>query len=391
MATLDMAGEPQPFFHDFLGMTPNGDSAQQQSEIVDFRIRNGSRHASACAQPDMEGETSVKSSSMAINGCFENSVCSAPARLSGGPSLGFADPSCSSRDSERLSAGKSRDEILSHGNKSAFRRPETDSKSAGKKRDSSPSHSADLMEHRIQVDRTETTRSPKMSRFEAKEDRGPVLKQHNVDDFHLDRQLPKPAFSCPSLLQQSVSKPDVTVSKRWESPSLYGPSRLGKLGGYDEKISCTATADNAIVASPFARPAADEGSRTGLQGPGIANLVNNGPRTTACRSTGAPGLSGSRSKLWSHSTGSDPLLPPSRKIGPSASSQLTIFYGGHAHVFDDVSPEKADAIIGLAGSSGRSWSTTYSPQTRSSLQPSANAALAGPSTTQRTLRSLQES
>ncbi|GLJ43268.1 hypothetical protein SUGI_0898360 [Cryptomeria japonica] len=375
-------------------MTPNGDASKQQQEIAGFRIRNGSRHASAYAQPDLEGETSVKSSSRAIiDICAENSVCSAPARLTGGPSLAFADPSCSSRDSERLLVDKSRSGILSHGNKSAFRRPETDSKSAGKKRDSPPSTSANTIEqHTIQmtVDRTETTRSPKMAKFESKEDRVPNLKQHNVDDFHLAMQPPKPALSCPSLLQPSSSKPDVTVSKRWETSSLYGPSRLGRLGGYDEKISCTPAADNATVPS-FAQPAADEGSRTGLQGSGIANLVSNGPWTNTCKSTGAPGLSGSRSKPWSKSAGSDSVLPPSRQIGASASSQLTIFYGGQAHVFDDVSPEKADAIIGLAGSSGRSWSTTYSSQTRSSLQPSATVPFAGPSTNQRTLRSLQES
>jgi len=47
---------------------------------------------------------------------------------------------------------------------------------------------------------------------------------------------------------------------------------------------------------------------------------------------------------------------------------LTIFYAGQAHVFDDIHPNKADAILALAGSNGRSWSTTYSPRPRSTLQ-----------------------
>uniref|UniRef100_A0A0D6QZE9 Tify domain-containing protein n=1 Tax=Araucaria cunninghamii TaxID=56994 RepID=A0A0D6QZE9_ARACU len=389
MTTIDMAGDAQPFFHDFLGMAPNGEAKQkQQPEISGFCFRNGSRHASGY---EVDGETSVKSSP-AMLGCPENSVCSAPARLNGGPSpLGFADPSCSSRESERLYLGKSRG-IQSHGTKSAFHRPDADGKSVGKKRDGQISNGVDLLEdHRLHMtlDRTETTRTPKMAKFEAREDRGG--KQRDVDDLHLAMQPPKPASSCPTLVQPSVSKPDSIPSKRWESQSLYGPSRLSKLGGYDEKISCTATADNGTMPSPFARPAADEGSRTGLQGSSIANLINNGAWTTTCKTTGVPVVSGSRSKIWSQGAGSDPLLPPSRQIGAPASSQLTIFYGGQAHVFDDVSSEKADEIIGLAGSSGRSWSTTYSPQTRSSLQPSAAAPFAGPSTTQHTSRSLQES
>nr|GMD53151.1 protein TIFY 8 [Ipomoea batatas]GMD53152.1 protein TIFY 8 [Ipomoea batatas] len=48
---------------------------------------------------------------------------------------------------------------------------------------------------------------------------------------------------------------------------------------------------------------------------------------------------------------------------------MTIFYGGQAHVFDDVQPNKADIIMALAGSNGGSWSTTYAP--KSAPRPSS--------------------
>lgn len=354
MATIEMAGEAQPLFHDFLGMSPPG----------------GREAKSYGAQTEIIGEASVKSSS-ALNGCNEGSVCSAPARFSG--PLCAADPGCSSRETEKLSLRKSRT-LQSHGNKSAFHRLDIDSGPVGKKRESPQLSGGD---HRLHmVDAAENTRSPKMLKFEAKEDRG--VRQHDADDLHLAMQPPRPASSCPTLLQPSVSKTDVMVPKRWESTSIYGPSRLGKSGGFDEKISCPATADNVTVPS-FSRPAADEGSRTGLQGSGIANLVNNGAWASVCENTGAAsGPLPTRSNLWSQGAASDPpSIPTRRQIGPPASSQLTIFYGGQAHVFDDVSPEKADAIIGLAGSNGRSWSTTYSPQTRSTLQPSPSPPFAG--------------
>ncbi|XP_031372973.1 protein TIFY 8 isoform X2 [Punica granatum] len=59
-------------------------------------------------------------------------------------------------------------------------------------------------------------------------------------------------------------------------------------------------------------------------------------------------------------------LPPNSRHGmASASRQMTIFYGGQAHVFDDVHPNKADIIMALAGSNGGSWSTTFSPKSNS--------------------------
>ncbi|KAK6119486.1 hypothetical protein DH2020_046772 [Rehmannia glutinosa] len=59
---------------------------------------------------------------------------------------------------------------------------------------------------------------------------------------------------------------------------------------------------------------------------------------------------------------------PSQRGTESSGRQMTIFYGGQAHVFDNVHPNKADVIMALAGSNGGSWSTTYTPN--STARPS---------------------
>ncbi|XP_049934518.1 protein TIFY 8-like [Nymphaea colorata] len=66
----------------------------------------------------------------------------------------------------------------------------------------------------------------------------------------------------------------------------------------------------------------------------------------------------------------------SHQILPSVNRQMTIFYAGQAHVFDDVHPKKADAIMALAGSNGRSWSTAYSSRSSESASLSESCKLA---------------
>lgn len=86
--------------------------------------------------------------------------------------------------------------------------------------------------------------------------------------------------------------------------------------------------------------AADEGSRTGMKGPRImSSYTMPNPSKVECFT---PSSTGNRKELT------------------SSTKQMTIFYGGQAHVFDDVHPNKADVIMALAGSSGGSWSTDLS-------------------------------
>ncbi|KAF2543461.1 hypothetical protein F2Q68_00029031 [Brassica cretica] len=89
-----------------------------------------------------------------------------------------------------------------------------------------------------------------------------------------------------------------------------------------------------------AQTAADEGSRTGKKGPRImSSYTMPNPSKAECYT---------------------PSSTAKRKDLTSSTKQMTIFYGGQAHVFDDVHPNKADVIMALAGSSGGSWSTDLS-------------------------------
>ncbi|KAL0726480.1 hypothetical protein Bca4012_022573 [Brassica carinata] len=89
-----------------------------------------------------------------------------------------------------------------------------------------------------------------------------------------------------------------------------------------------------------AQTAADEGSRTGMKCPRItSSFTMPNPSKIECFT---------------------PSSTRNRKELTSSTKQMTIFYGGQAHVFDDVHPNKADVIMALAGSSGGSWSTDLS-------------------------------
>lgn len=108
--------------------------------------------------------------------------------------------------------------------------------------------------------------------------------------------------------------------------------------------------------SVISQAAADEGSRTGIKGSGILSSVNvSGGMDDRNLPSGGMQKSGNRISEPESST------PFGRPGLTSASRQMTIFYGGQAHVFDDVHPNKADVIMALAGSNGGSWSTTFVP------------------------------
>ncbi|XP_034684258.1 protein TIFY 8 isoform X2 [Vitis riparia] len=120
--------------------------------------------------------------------------------------------------------------------------------------------------------------------------------------------------------------------------------------------------------SNLSQPAADEGSRTGIKGSGIlSSITANASGSVSERNPSGLLPSGNRPKSRTHILEPESSTAPSRLGSTSSSRQMTIFYGGQAHVFDDVHPNKADVIMALAGSNGGSWSTTYSP--KSTVKP----------------------
>ncbi|XXG56032.1 hypothetical protein AAC387_Pa03g3556 [Persea americana] len=157
-------------------------------------------------------------------------------------------------------------------------------------------------------------------------------------------------------------------------PAVHHPSRLGQLATYVDKFSSNRYKDGSPSTSLITQPAADEGSRTGIKGSGILNVTNATSGAAERNLTGVL-LNSSKPKavpLINEIETSSPLSIASRHSSAPTSRQMTIFYGGQAHVFDDVHPTKADAIMALAGSSGGSWSTNY--LSRSSVRPPLSEA-----------------
>uniref|UniRef100_A0A0C9RIB6 TSA: Wollemia nobilis Ref_Wollemi_Transcript_18603_1606 transcribed RNA sequence n=1 Tax=Wollemia nobilis TaxID=56998 RepID=A0A0C9RIB6_9CONI len=333
-----MGGEGKFVFHDFLGM----------------KFCSGEQETWAKHAP---------SRSSALEEEIDTS--SAASRLLSGP-LGLSVPSSSDRGSERLSCGKW-EGVEAHGSRFSC-----ENISLGKKRDGSTSSLGDYSQ-----DALDSSRVIKMSRFESRDERRGRPYDENV---RLGMQPPRPSPPCQTLNQPSMGmKADLVASKRWDRPpsmntglALYSPSRLTNLGGYVERASANVIRENPSISTLPSRPPADEGSRTGLKGSGIANIVNNVQNTTAARNTSGQSLPAGRSKYLFESGVPESSVPSSHQGSQSASRQLTIFYAGQAHVFDDVPPSKADAIMALAGSTGRSWSTTYLPRTRSTLPSSVS-------------------
>ncbi|CAH8326508.1 unnamed protein product [Eruca vesicaria subsp. sativa] len=124
------------------------------------------------------------------------------------------------------------------------------------------------------------------------------------------------------------------------------PRGGGQISHLLHQLSSSRFKDENVGPSVVAQTAADEGSRTGMKGPGIMSHFT------------MPNMS----KVECFS----PSSTGNKKDLTSSTKQMTIFYGGQAHVFDDVHPNKADVIMALAGSSGGSWSTdlSHKPKTK---------------------------
>ncbi|ESW09065.1 hypothetical protein PHAVU_009G097300 [Phaseolus vulgaris] len=168
-----------------------------------------------------------------------------------------------------------------------------------------------------------------------------------------------------SQIFQPPSSSKIDANK-WERSILMNvgplqhPPRGGQLTPFVHQMASSKIRDTNAGPSFISQSAADEGSRTGIKGPGILSSINAAAMGTE-KTPSAVMLGGSRPKAGSNIIESS-TPPSSQPALTSASRQMTIFYGGQAHVFDDVHPHKADVIMALAGSNGGSWSTAFSPK-----------------------------
>lgn len=131
--------------------------------------------------------------------------------------------------------------------------------------------------------------------------------------------------------------------------------------------------DGSSGPSVLSQLVADEGSRTGNKGSGILSSINvSNVISERNPSVNLPG----RCSPATRNSELESSHPLSRHGVASIGRQMTIIYGGQVHVFDDVHPTKAEAIMALAGSSGVSWSTNLPKY--STVEPTnENCSLSG--------------
>lgn len=169
--------------------------------------------------------------------------------------------------------------------------------------------------------------------------------------------------STPHLLGSSSSSRTNPNGPKWDRaiPLHLGP-RVGQISPLGLHIAPNRFKDGNVGPLGVSQSAADEGSRTGIKGSGILSSISGGMGVSDRVPSGVM-LYENRKNSGKPNSKPESSGSASRHGSASGNHQMTIFYGGQAHVFDDVHPDKADVIMALAGSNGGSWSTSYAKST----------------------------
>lgn len=205
-------------------------------------------------------------------------------------------------------------------------------------------------------------------------------RRSNDEEMFFGMHPLRPSSTSLAFQPPTSSRIDGNVSK-WERPismnvgsAVQYPPRGGQFAPILHQVPSNRFRDANAGPSTISQSAADEGSRTGIKGPGILSSINASGGASERNSSGMLPI-GNRQKSGTNVLEPESSALPSRLGLTSPSRQMTIFYGGQAHVFDDVHPNKADVIMALAGSNGGSWSTTYSP--KSNVRPTGESSMPG--------------
>ncbi|CAK9222049.1 unnamed protein product [Sphagnum jensenii] len=375
--TLVMAEKDhQPVYRDFLGLD-RGVTKQQQLEhtTTTSDVVAGRSSRSSAGFESEEGDEDVETfatrataaASSGTSGRFEASS-SVPQGYYVSPPFALAIPSSSSDPGSEFDHRKA---------------------SSNNKRDYASTRES--LQERLQMS-VEAIENSRLSPPQKKSQKyGEVVPSSIVDDLRLSMQPPRLSSAVNPPWLQQPSKPEFANrngSIKRDAPRLLPsnnnsglqvPPRISRLGACAEKEERAAAAaavsrENTQTSPPITQPAADEGSRTGIKGSPLIGLINNNNSATpvpAGSSGGPPPLPRGPTNC-TPSGGSDSLVPSILKGPPRASRHLTIFYGGQAHVFDDVPSDKVEAILAMAGSHGKSWSTIYAPRSAASVPDSAS-------------------
>ncbi|XP_022875510.1 protein TIFY 8-like [Olea europaea var. sylvestris] len=145
-----------------------------------------------------------------------------------------------------------------------------------------------------------------------------------------------------SLISQSSSG----GNSKWDraipmdlGPTLQYPPRAGQVVPFGHQTPSNRFKDTNPGPSAISRTAADEGSRTGIKGSGILSSINATGGVSERQPSGVL-IRTDKQKSTLHISEPELSATPSRQRIESASRQMTIFYGGQAHVFDKVHPDK---------------------------------------------------
>ncbi|KAL7122187.1 hypothetical protein ACP275_01G029200 [Erythranthe tilingii] len=160
---------------------------------------------------------------------------------------------------------------------------------------------------------------------------------------------------------------EINHSKRNPNPVMQYPPRTGQVMPFSYQGPSNRFKETNVGPTQVSQTAADEGSRTGIKGSGILSSINNA--SGSMRQPAGVLIRSGKQKSGVSISEPESSTTPSHRGMESGGRQMTIFYGGQAHVFDNVHPNKADVIMALAGSNGGSWSTSYTPK-KSTGKPS---------------------
>ncbi|XP_019173579.1 PREDICTED: protein TIFY 8-like [Ipomoea nil] len=206
--------------------------------------------------------------------------------------------------------------------------------------------------------------------------RGPPYNEEPSLGVHPMRPLSSSSLSMGARAYANTSKWDRVPISATPTLQQYPPHATSQAVSFGYQAPpANRFRDNNAGPSVISQAAADEGSRTGIKGSGILRSINTSAGMSDRTLSGVP-LSGCKPSFGVQSSEPESSNPSRQGVG-FAGHQMTIFYGGQAHVFDDVHPNKADLIMALAGSNGGSWSTTYAPKSAGRVSGEKNVVPAG--------------
>ncbi|XP_022981322.1 protein TIFY 8-like [Cucurbita maxima] len=348
-------------FHDFLGIRTKDASILSAAKTPDVSLSEASSPSSALASSS--GGRGLLSAASDL--ASENQV--------GGYLEGV--PFCSPRNEK---SGPEKSSWIA-----GIKRSNPDSGFVGSYRNQIPHVPSDSLERSHTMKMLQTGPGGDRSRYNDNEtlQTGPGGDRPRYNDNEaVYYSMKPPKFASYSLTQHSLGtrfNPSVT---KWERPiplntSSAQNSPLGiPLMPRVHQVGSSSSREFNVAPSSVSQPAADEGSRTGMKSPGLLSSINVG---NDGRHSSQMLLSCDKQKSKTEGLEYKSSNPPSQQGLDSNNTKMTIFYGGQAHVFDDVPPNKADIIMALAGSNGGSWSTALAPKLNvtgiSSDQQSAKA------------------